>query len=211
MSKTFTVDRKPYDNYVLYYRKNITINPGLTILTGCNGTGKTTLLNKIKYKLEHEGVPVYSYNNIQDGGSHSISNAGFYGDYGFLASLLCSSEGEQINHNICQSASKIGAFVKKNQNSPELWILFDAIDIGYSIDNIIETKQDLFETILADCKKRGIEVYIVVSANSYEMACGEQCLDIYTGKYITFNSYDEYREYILKTRERKERRYNREE
>lgn len=207
MSRTFTVNRKPYDTHILYYRKNITINPGLTILTGCNGTGKTTLLNHIKYELDKENIPVYSYNNVHEGGSHSVSAAGFYGNINLLASLLCSSEGEKINHNICQTASKLGAFVKKNQKSPELWILFDAIDSGYSIDNIAETKRDLFGIILEDCKKRGIEVYIVVSANSYEMACGEQCLDVYSGKYMTFESYDAYRSYILKTRERKEKRY----
>lgn len=207
MSRTFTISTKPYDDFTLYNRKNFTINPGLTVLIGCNGAGKTTMLNHIKYELEKSEIPVFQYDNVHDGGSNSISRAGFYDQMDTLASLLCSSEGEKISQNIGQAAGQIGGFVRKNSNKGEVWILFDAIDSGYSIDNIIETKHDLFDTIIEDCGKRNIDVYIVVSANSYEMACGEQCLDIWSGKYITFENYDEYKQYILKTRERKDRRY----
>ena len=207
MSRTFTISTKPYDDFTLYNRKNFTINPGLTVLVGCNGAGKTTMLNHIKYELEKNEIPVFQYDNVHDGGSNSISRAGFYGHMNTLASLLCSSEGEKISQNIGQAAGQIGGFVRKNSSKREVWILFDAIDSGYSIDNIIETKRDLFDTIIEDCGNRNIDIYIVVSANSYEMAHGEQCLDIWSGKYITFKSYDEYKHYILKTRERKDKRY----
>lgn len=207
MSRTFTISTKPYDDCTLHNRKNFTINPGLTVLVGCNGAGKTTMLNHIKYELEKNEIPVFQYDNVHDGGSNAISRAGVYGQMNTLASLLCSSEGEKINQNIGQAAGQIGGFVRKNSNKGEVWILFDAIDSGYSIDNIIETKRDLFETIIEDCGNRNIDVYIVVSANSYEMACGEQCLDIWSGKYITFENYNEYKQYILKTRERKDKRY----
>lgn len=40
MSRIFEVPTKPYDDYKLYNRKTITINPGVTVLSGCNGTGK---------------------------------------------------------------------------------------------------------------------------------------------------------------------------
>lgn len=62
-------------------------------------------------------------------------------------------------------------------------------------------KQAVFEYRIARFKN--VEVYIVVSANSYEMASGEQCLDVWSGKYITFEDYEDYRRYILKTRARK--------
>lgn len=39
------------------------------------------------------------------------------------------------------------------------------------------------------------------------MANGEQCLDVYNGEYVTFKDYGEYKEFILKTRERKDKRY----
>ena len=53
----------------------------------------------------------------------------------------------------------------------------------------------------------GNEIYIVISANSYEMANREQCLDVYSGEYVTFKDYEEYKKFILETRERKEKRY----
>ena len=47
----------------------------------------------------------------------------------------------------------------------------------------------------------GNEIYIVISANEYEMARGEQCFDVYNGKYVTFNDYEEYRNLVLQSKE----------
>ena len=52
----------------------------------------------------------------------------------------------------------------------------------------------------------GNEIYIVISAIEYELCRGEQCFDVYNGKYITFKDYEDYREFILKNREWKENR-----
>ena len=48
--------------------------------------------------------------------------------------------------------------------------------------------------------------YIVVSANEYEMANNENCLDVCKGKYIKFKDYDEYKEFILESRKIKDSR-----
>ena len=34
----------------------------------------------------------------------------------------------------------------------------------------------------------------------------KKCFDVYRGKYLMFESYDDYREFILKTREEKDKR-----
>lgn len=206
MSREFTISTKPYDDFKLYNKKNFTIQPGLTILTGCNGAGKTTMLNHIRMELDKNNIPCFNFDNYHDGGRMAASKAMFFGQVNLAATLFCSSEGEKILRNIEQTAIQIGNFVRKNQDKGEIWLLFDALDSGYSIDSIIETKTDLFQTIIKDCKYRNVEVYIVVSANSYEMASGEQCLDVWSGKYITFKDYEDYKSYILKTRERKNNR-----
>lgn len=207
MSRTFEIPTKPYDDYRLYSHKTITINPGITVLTGCNGFGKSTLMKLMKKQLEEDKVPVYVYDNFHDGGERSMNVLLHSGKTQEVATMVCSSEGERINQNICQTATRIGGFVRRNFNHDELWIIFDAIDSGYSIDNIVETKRDLFQTIIEDCAGRNQTAYIIVAANSYEMAAGENCLDVWSGKYMSFKNYDEYKEYIMKTRTRKDKRY----
>ena len=62
------------------------------------------------------------------------------------------------------------------------------------------------EKYLGNYTNKGKDIYIIVSANVYEMCRGEKCFDTYLGKYVDIKSYDEYREFILKSRERKEKR-----
>ena len=88
----------------------------------------------------------------------------------------------------------------------ERWILIDAIDSGYSVDNVIELK-DLFNEIINDGKQNyGVDVYIIVSANEYEMASGENCFDVNACKYLKFKDYDDYKKFILHSRELKNKR-----
>ena len=95
---------------------------------------------------------------------------------------------------------------KALQDHKERWILIDAADSGYSIDNVIELK-DLFQLMFDDAKSVGKELYIIISANQYELARNEQCFDVNTGKYLTFKDYEDYRKFIIKSREKKDRRY----
>lgn len=73
-----------------------------------------------------------------------------------------------------------------------------------SVDNIVDIKEQLFKTILK--YNHGNKIYIVISANEYEMARGEQCFDVYNGKYITFKDYEDYRNMILESMKLKEGR-----
>lgn len=206
MSRTFKINKNPYDDIAIYKKATITLEPGVTVLVGCNGSGKTTLLHTIKEKLEREGTPVLSYNNLSDGGDFAKSKAGYHGNMELMATLMCSSEGEQIYINIGQLASQIGRFARTEQGAPELWFLFDAVDSGLSVDNIEELKTVLFNLIIKDSPKS--DVYIIVSANEYEMCRGENCFDVINGKYVRFNDYEEYRDFILNTRKQKDKRYN---
>ena len=231
MSRKFTLERDYYDEgFNLYKKKTITIKPGVTVLVGCNGIGKSTLLSQIKDSLKKDNVPCISFDNLKDGGSHSISEAGFYGNFGFMATAMCSSEGENILMNITNLAARLGKFVKDGEDPKgkkytqlarsiaklngeeieeseipkERWILLDAVDSGLSVDNIVDIKEQLFKTILE--YNYGNEIYIVISANEYEMARGEQCFDVYNGKYVTFKDYEEYRNLVLQSKEWKNQR-----
>lgn len=211
MSRTFKLDRYPYsDDEQLYMKRKVTIEPGLTILVGCNGSAKTTLLtNFIKPQLQDEGIPLMHYNNLHDGGNNARQAALSHGRMELLATLAIASEGEQIRINIEQLAGKIGKFVRDHKDASEIWLLFDALDSGFSIDNIIDIKEQLFATVINHSPNT--DIYIIVAANSYEMARGEQCLDVRNCKYVTFKTYDAYRKFILKSRALKDARFKEEE
>lgn len=231
MSRKFTLERGYYDERVnLYKKRTIIIKSGVTVLIGCNGIGKTTLLHQIRDRLKKDKIPNVLFDNLKDGGSHSISEASFYGNFEFMTTAICSSEGENIVMNMGNLAIRLRQFIKDGEDSkekkytqlarsiaqingeeieePEIskerWILLDAVDSGLSVDNIVDIKEQLFKTILE--YNYGNEIYIVISANEYEMARGEQCFDVYNGKYITFNDYEEYRNLVLQSKEWKNQR-----
>lgn len=202
--REFKLIKNPNDCGNLYYRNIATLEPGVTVLIGCNGCGKTTMLQQIKNQLEREEIPYVYYDNLIDGGSRAREKAGFYGDVEFLTQSLCSSEGENIVLNIHNVAREMGSLVRNNSESNELWFLFDALDSGLSVDNIVDIKKYLFKTVFEHSPTK--DIYIVLSANEFELARGEKCFDTYLCKYIEIKSYDEYREFILKSRERKDKR-----
>lgn len=209
--KQFNLKKKDYyeEGWKLYNTTTFTIEPGVTVLVGCNGSGKSTLLRFINRQLEDEEIPRLFFNNLHDGGTSSIDRAMFYGDMNFVMQNAMASEGERIFNNICQIASRCGRAIRtaKQKDKKEFFLLLDAIDSGFSVDNIVDIKENLFDVLIEDAHSNGITPYIIVSANEYELARNEKCLDVYRGRYIEFPTYNKYRTFILKSREIKNRRY----
>lgn len=228
MGRKIKTWRDPYDEgFSTCRRKEIEINPGVTVLVGCNGAGKSTLLHNIREELKKDNIPVFVYDNEKEGGSNSISESAFYDDFSFVATATCSSEGENITLNLGKIASKLRGFLKTGEIKGDLvsafakifsdekdekivpnerWILLDAMDSGYSIDNVVDMKE-FFQMVIDDAKKMGIELYIVVSSNEYELVYNSDCFDVMEGKYIRFNCYEDYKKFILRSREKKDKRY----
>ena len=206
MSHTFSIPKDPYDwNTPIYSKSRITIKPGLTVLVGCNGSGKTTLLSLIRKHMRHDNIPLFEYNNLHEGGKIAMDWAlQISGDMKILAALATSSEGEQIYINFGEMCEKLGGFMRKHSGAKERWILFDAIDSGLSIDNICELKGFLKDLVIGEDPEN---VYVIISANAYELCRGEQCFDVHNGKYVTFEDYEDYRDFVLRSRDWKDKRY----
>ena len=198
MSRKIDIYQDPFGYGKMFKKKSFEFEPGVTVFVGCNGYDKTTLMRIVKEDLSRAHVPTISFDNVSEGGSNARSKMAFYNNFEFVANSMCSSEGENIVMNLGNIAREVGRFVAKNPNAKELWILLDAIDSGFSIDNILDVKELLFKTVLEDSNNQGKEIYILVSANSYEMAHGERCLDVRSLKYRTFKTYDAYRKYVIK-------------
>ena len=208
MSRSFKLTKSPYDRGVnIYSKATFNFESGVTILVGCNGSGKTTLIELVKEKLDKIGIPYYEFDNYKDGGHTGISSALFRNNIQVAATMMCSSEGEKITINMGQEAAKIGNWFKEHKDEKELWLFFDAVDSGLSIDNICDIKEYLFKTIIEDKRFGDKDIYIICSANSYEFANGSNCMDIYSAKYIKFKDYEDYKKFIVKSKERKDKRY----
>ena len=89
----------------------------------------------------------------------------------------------------------------RSTDAKNIWLLLDAMDSGFSIDNIIEMK-DFFRFLLKEEPNHSI--YILMAANSYELAKGERCLDVQRMEYTRFDNYDKYREFVLLTRKKRD-------
>ena len=206
MGRKFKIDNDAYGEGIKMYNKaTIELVPGVTVLVGCNGAGKSTLLKQLYGIVQKENIPCVMFDNLKDGGGNARSKAEFYGDITFLATSMCSSEGENIALNMGNFAKMIESMFRNNPNDSEYWIFADAVDSGFSIDNVAKLKDELFKLILDIHKDK--EVYIVITANAYEMARGEQCFDVINGKYVSIKSYEKYRSVILKSRDKKDARY----
>ena len=199
--KTFKISRTPYEKkQKLYKKSSIAIEEGVTVLVGCNGCGKSTLLKTIQHMLDDENIPYLAYDNLTEGTTKAKDRALFKGDYNYLANAMIASEGETIKLNIGNLARNLGYYVlNKHKNAEEFWVLLDAVDSGFSIDNVVELKDDLLKFII-EHKPQTMKLYVVISANEYELVNGEKCFDVYEGKYRTFKSYNAYKNFILKSR-----------
>lgn len=222
--------RDPYESGFSPTRPtSVSFEEGLTVLVGCNGAGKTTLLYNIEEEMKKQKIPCHLYNNLKDGGGNSISEAMFCGDMELGACLWTASEGEAIKINFGNASSKFKGFLQdgfydsrknrfarlflEDKDKPKdignkRVLLFDAVDSGLSVDSIVEIKE-VFNLILEDAKALGLEIYIIISANEYELARKSKCFDVNEGKYIELKDYEEYRKFIIKSRARKEKRIER--
>lgn len=206
MSRQFELSNKWYDyGFNIFNKKQVKINPGLTVLVGCNGAGKTTLLTQIEQSLKNKDIPVMFHSNLKNGEREFRNKAAFLGNFDVVANTIISSEGENIVNIISDTAIKMGQMARNNPDAKELWFLFDAIDSGLSVDNIVEIKKDLINLVIET--EHDKDIYFVISANEYELARNENCFDVMNGVYIEFKDYEEYREFILRSREQKEKRY----
>lgn len=206
MDKLFNIKKSPYMKGQQIFDKNLVrIHEGITVLVGCNGSGKTSMLRQMRKQLKDENAAVlyYDYAKVRESKDRMLQDGEI--PTAQFASWVSDSEGEQIVVAVSLLARSIGAFVRGHAGE-DIYILADAIDSGLSIDNIDCVKRLLFATIVEDVRAKGHHAYVIVTANSYEMAAGVQCIEASTCQEKNFSSYGEYRQFILLSAAKKENR-----
>ena len=206
MSRKFKLQPEAYEEGTkLFDKQEITLEPGVTVLVGCNGAGKTTMLRQIRDQLKAEDARFHWFDNHSEGDTRAIDRFMLGHNMTAFATMAFSSEGERITIVLHEQAAKMGQLVQK-AGSDDVFILMDAVDSGFSIDNVSYLKEGLFDLIIKDHASKGGQVYIIVTANSYEMARGEDCIDVMNCEHLRFADYEEYRSFIIASSKKKEER-----
>ena len=166
----------------------------LNILFGGNGVGKSTLLNYISNNyidVDDNNYIVKSYINSRDN-SNINRNKELATATDFIKAINCNSysEGQAILHNLLSFLQDI----KELKTDKTIIICMDEIDSGMSAENInmiLWQIKELLET------KNNIQFFI--SCNNYHFVyCFKEVLNMYDGKYIKINSYEQYFELLNK-------------
>ena len=203
-----------------YYEGENTV----TCLVGCNGSGKSTVVDQIIHSTKAQQVETDTvYVDLRDalrsisGGKEEkaecyyflfnkkTETASKFEDHIFNKIGETSvSTGEHIVNRYSNSLPILGSWIRSHNNE-KLIIIFDDCDAGTSIDMIDEIK-GVFQLIINDCIKYDIEYYIILTANSFELAKDFDCLSVIDFKHRHFKTYQSFKTFVLKTREAVDKR-----
>lgn len=232
----FKVEQYPYDErYKIFSKDEIELEPNkITCLVGCNGSGKTALINNLMNELKlnkaKEITTDFYYNTLSEILSGNDPNA--YDTYFinfdkvkqvtqsetdyYMNSFKVgfSSTGEGIIVRYGQILKAISMIINNTQtldlSNKTLFMFFDDCDAGTSIDMILDIKKS-FEWIIKDCIRHNITFYLVLTANAYEMCKDYNCISVQDFENKTFEDYESFKSYVIKSRELKSNLYNNQE
>lgn len=220
--KRFNIPSYPYEEDRKMFTKNILTLQDNTIscFVGCNGSGKSTALYFIKRQLEKRGAyelkgkyldlrgvfKEEKYNNEVimsfDKKSETFNNE----EESIFKRILTNnlSTGESICNRFGDKLALLGDAIRKPENKGKSFYIFmDDCDAGTSIDMINDIKS-VFDLIIKDCKQNEITYYIILTANSYELCKDVDCISVHDFQHKKFTSYENYKEFVLKSRQFKE-------
>lgn len=194
------------------------INPGITMLIGPNGSGKTTALSQLRSLFSTEDDLIKKWNKLEINDSIRDLYSSYLYDNVYeetftkstwgatdhidrVAQTFENSEGQNMYDYLYYKINEIGQAVTKaiKNNKKGIFLLFDGLDSGLSLDVINTIRKSVLEFIIETEKKRSnLEVYIICSANSYEFCNNYDCIDVTNQKHITFTNYEDYEKYFVK-------------
>ena len=197
----------------LYARSTFSFEPGLTVLVGCNGSGKTTLMRRIEGKYKYGGSPGVSAKVFRCCDTDSeigrlIGLAPTKDSIGIGVTMLFSSEGERMAQALRSAFDWMWGECRRD-GVEEIFMMLDSLDSGMDI-HMLRMIRGILDDVVGIAKSDfGKTLYVLVSANSYALIEGRECLDVSTAKTVSFDGWDGYAAFCERSHEKKERRYGR--
>lgn len=179
---------------------HILLEPGLNILVGPNGSGKTTAIRQIKGQCKRNHINVFSYDNLSDGNSNQYYGFMQSGQFDILADAMTSSEGQRIIVNFGNKIALLRNLVEKASISDDkkCVALIDGADSGLDIPGINSIKDVFINTIIPHANKCGVELYVLISTNNYEFTIDcPNVISVKSGIRLSLSGYDDFRKFIL--------------
>ena len=110
ISRKINIDRDPDDERDLFLTDSIEFTPGVTVLVGCNGFGKTTVINYIEDTLFNKNIPFMKFDNVRNGGSRFIEMAMMFDNIDYLPRRTMS---DSLNQAWVSSPENDKAFLQR--------------------------------------------------------------------------------------------------
>ena len=169
----------------------------LIVLVGKNGYGKTSFIQGLKDYIEKKEYLYVHWCDNDYGRDQGRQMLLMNGNMKELAGMSFHSEGETLLSSLAHFfIRKAGSLTRKAKENDTIFLLLDQADSGLDVHQINEIKNVLKEVIIKHMHSEGLKVYIVASANSYELAEGETCMNPRTGKTHKFKNFTTYKNYI---------------
>lgn len=210
--------KDPYeDDRTFYNGRYASFRTGLTTITGCNGIGKTTLVQNIVDELKGRGTPYFLFDNLGESGgeknafrmlNEALSSRNGAEEFFSGLNMFSLSEGEKIITSLNRFMNGCATAISETSvGYGELWFLFDAVDSGLSAD-FIEDFKDMLRNLYKDIMQAHplMQVYILVTSNSYETCHGTSVYSVAKNRYVNIRTYEAFVKETRASREYKVQR-----
>ena len=204
MIKSISINKGSNLEEILFFNK---MNLGqVTLLFGANGVGKSSLIKgilkqkEIKFNCDKE-IKLYSYINNEQNFRNMNKNSNLSYEDMFNPYLINKkynadelSEGQSIIYSL-QDIFELCMQIKDDSNDSV--ILLDEIDSGLSIDNV-----DYLSDKIKEITDKYSNIQFIITFNNFEFCRNfPKVFNMYNGKYINIESYEQYRNIINSNRE----------
>jgi Fe-S cluster assembly ATPase SufC len=211
MSHQFKTSTLDSDGRRLFSRTTFSFRKGVTIIVGCNGSGKTTLMRRIEERYRCEGTvsaKLFRCCDTADEIDRLMQFVATEDAVNMSVTMLFSSEGERMAMALKKAFDWMWNECRR-EGVEEIFMMLDSLDSGVDVPTLRMILGVLDDAVGIAERDFGKTLYVLVSANGYALVENRDCLDVSTAKRVTFDGWDDYARFCVRSDKKKQRRYDR--